>query len=99
MNNSSKCNDKNFKSDNQSLEEKQNLTKENAEALAQKAEKDFINQNYLNAFNNAKKAIELDENNSLALYLIGNCYYFGYGIEKNYKKDAKWYKKAAEQGH
>ena len=30
---------------------------------------------------------------------LGNCYYFGRGIEKNLEEAAKWWRRAAEQGH
>ena len=29
---------------------------------------------------------------------LGNCYYYGYGVEKDYTKAVEWYRKAAEQG-
>jgi TPR repeat protein len=29
----------------------------------------------------------------------GNAYYFGRGVEKDYKEAVRWYTKAAEQGH
>ena len=28
---------------------------------------------------------------------LGNCYYNGYGISKNYKEAVRWYRKSAEQ--
>ena len=34
-----------------------------------------------------------------ALYNKGNCYYFGKGVKQDYAEAAKWYRKAAEQGH
>lgn len=33
-----------------------------------------------------------------AQYNLGNAYYFGKGVEKNFVEAAKWYTKAAEQG-
>ena len=30
---------------------------------------------------------------------LGRCYYFGYGVGKNYHEAVKWWKKAAAEGH
>lgn len=30
---------------------------------------------------------------------LGNCYYFGQGVNKSYEEAAKWYRKSAEQGY
>ena len=29
---------------------------------------------------------------------LGECYYFGYGVEQSYEEAVKWFRKAAEQG-
>ena len=34
---------------------------------------------------------------ALAQTKVGNCYFYGKGAKKSYKKAAKWYKKAAAQ--
>ena len=43
-----------------------------------------------------KKAVEKE--NIEALNNLGDCYYWGQGVEQSYKESAKWYQKAAEQG-
>ena len=30
--------------------------------------------------------------------ILGDCYYWGNGVKRNYEKAAKWYQKAADQG-
>ena len=32
-------------------------------------------------------------------YKLGDCYYFGEGVEQDYAKAVRWYRKAAEQGN
>ncbi|MDR2751272.1 MAG: sel1 repeat family protein, partial [Clostridiales bacterium] len=32
-------------------------------------------------------------------YRLGYCYYHGDGVEKDYEKTVKWYRKSAEQGN
>ena len=39
------------------------------------------------------------KHDKVAQYNVGNCYYLGKGVEKNYKEAAKWYQKSAEQGY
>ena len=40
------------------------------------------------------------ENNDVTAQLIlGECYYYGWGVEQDYKQAVVWYKKAAEQGY
>ena len=34
-----------------------------------------------------------------AQYNIGNCYFYGLGVKKDYKKAVKWFHKSAEQGN
>ena len=34
-----------------------------------------------------------------AQFTLGWCYYMGEGVEENVSEAAKWYRKAAEQGH
>lgn len=34
-----------------------------------------------------------------AQYDLGNCYFYGFGINKDYKEAVKWLRKAAEQGY
>lgn len=52
------------------------------------------------------KETELDEliknaqsGDSEAQYRLGECYYYGNGIEQDYKKAVEWYEKSAEQGY
>ena len=51
------------------------------------------------------KKTELDEliknaqsGDSEAQYRLGDCYYYGDGVEQDYKKAVEWYEKSAEQG-
>lgn len=30
---------------------------------------------------------------------LGDCYYYGLGVEQNYEEAVKWYRKSAEQGN
>ena len=40
------------------------------------------------------------ENNDVtAQFILGECYYYGWGVEQDYKQAVAWYKKAAEQGY
>lgn len=40
-----------------------------------------------------------EQENAKAEYNLGNCYYYGYGVQyKDYGEAVKWYTKAAEQG-
>ena len=32
-------------------------------------------------------------------FYLGECYYYGRGVDKNLKAASEWYKKAAENGH
>ncbi len=38
-------------------------------------------------------------NDATAQLIIGECYYFGWGVEQDYGKAVEWYKKSAEQGN
>ena len=38
-------------------------------------------------------------NDAVAQLILGECYYFGWGVEQDYKKAVEWYKKSAEQGN
>ena len=39
------------------------------------------------------------ENNDItAQFILGECYYYGWGVEQDYKQAVEWYRKAAEQG-
>lgn len=44
-----------------------------------------------------KKSAELG--NAEAQNSLGDCYYYGRGVNKDYTKAVEWYKKAAEQGY
>lgn len=39
-----------------------------------------------------------EQDELLALMILGDMYYSGKGVEKNNREAAKWYKRAAEQG-
>ena len=39
-----------------------------------------------------------DQGDAEAQYQLGNCYYDGDGVAKNYAEGVKWYRQAAEQG-
>jgi len=39
-----------------------------------------------------------EQGNADAQYMLGECYYYGAGVEVNHKEAVKWYQKAAEQG-
>ncbi|MBQ7306918.1 MAG: sel1 repeat family protein, partial [Clostridia bacterium] len=41
----------------------------------------------------ANKGLAVAQNN------LGNCYYWGYGVTRDYRKAVEWYKKAAAQGY
>ena len=52
-------------------------------------------QNYYEAVFWYKKAAE--QGNDTAQYLLGNCYFYGHGVDINYDEATLWYRKAAEQ--
>ena len=39
------------------------------------------------------------QGNAIAQHNLGNHYYEGVGVEKDYEKAMKWYRRAAENGH
>ena len=40
------------------------------------------------------------ENNDVtAQFILGECYYYGWGVEPDYKQAVAWYRKAADQGY
>ena len=55
----------------------------------------YNQQEYSEAIKWLKKAAEKDF--AKAQCNLGDCYYFGYGVEQSYTEAVKWYKKAAEQ--
>lgn len=55
-----------------------------------------LTQNYTSAMEYYLKAAE--KGNSEAQYTLGDCYYYGYGVEQDYEKAFAYYLKAAEQG-
>ena len=44
-----------------------------------------------------RKAAE--QGHSEAQYQLGECYYCGHGVDKDYNEAVKWFRKAAEQGN
>ena len=40
-----------------------------------------------------------EQGNLVAQYYLGECYYSGYGVEKNVTKVIKWFRRSAEQGY
>ena len=58
----------------------------------EKSEKDMASAVYW-----YRKSAEL--NYAKAQYNLGECYYYGKGVSKNYYEAVKWYRKATEQGH
>ena len=40
-----------------------------------------------------------DNGHAEAQFMLGECYYNGYGVKQDYKEAAKWYELAAKQGH
>ena len=61
------------------------------------AEQAYENKNYSVAFQKFNKVASAG--NVLAQYQLGNMYYYGNGIPKDYGEAKRWYKLAAMQGH
>ena len=40
-----------------------------------------------------------EQGKSCSQDLLGDCYYFGYGVEQNFETAVEWYTKSAEQGN
>ena len=40
-----------------------------------------------------------EQGNAAAQYCLGQCYYRGKGVRKNYDEAIKWFRMAAEQGY
>ena len=77
--------------------------------LSQAADMDFISKHIQVCFKTdedikkEKARIETytslaTNNDAVAQLILGECYYFGWGVEQDYKKAVEWYKKSAEQG-
>ena len=43
--------------------------------------------------------IAAEQGHADAQYKLGDCYYYGDGVENDKEKAVQWYRKAAEQGH
>lgn len=43
--------------------------------------------------------LKAEKGNAEAQYSLGNCYFYGFGIEKDQREAVKWLRKAAEQGY
>ncbi len=73
------------------------ITNEHVELLMDFADDAKNKGRYKVAFSNYKLAA--NEGYAEAQYCLGNCFYYGRGVEKNEVEAVKWYKKAAEQRH
>lgn len=58
-----------------------------------------FNQDYKKALQYFYKAIDIDSNNSSAQFNIGQAYYYGQGLEQDYKKAFVWLTKSANQDY
>ena len=78
--------------------------------LSQAADMDFISKHIQVCFKTdedikkEKARIETytslaTNNDAVAQLILGECYYFGWGVEQDYKKAVEWYEKAAMQGN
>ena len=78
--------------------------------LSQAADMDFISKHIQVCFKTdedikkEKARIETytslaTNNDATAQLILGECYYFGWGVEQDYKQAVEWYKKSAEQGY
>ena len=78
--------------------------------LSQAADMDFISKHIQVCFKTdedikkEKARIETytslaTNNDAVAQLILGECYYFGWGVEQDYKKSVEWYNKSAEQGN
>lgn len=74
-------------------QEEQNL----CEKEFNQAAKDYDNKNYDNAYSSFSKAIDFEIDS--AWYYLGNCLYYGNGIEKDETKGNKYLIKAAEKAN
>jgi TPR repeat protein len=50
-------------------------------------------------FNQFKLLTQQERSDANAQFNLGRMYSYGDGVEKNYKKGAKWYRRAAKRGH
>lgn len=69
---------------------------QNVIGLSEENEVKFT-QSYTSAIENYLKAAE--QGNSEAQYILGNCYYYGTGVEQDYEKAVSYYLEAAGQGN
>ena len=75
----------------------QSVPHEDMQALYDKAVEYYNAKDYENAVKLFKTLAE--QGNADAQFNLGECYYFGYGVEQSYEEAVKWYRKAANQGH
>ncbi len=83
----------NLESSNQILPEES----DNPEDLYQKGRLLYKSNKYSEAVKYFDKAAEQGQKE--AQYQLGNCYYYGIGINKDIYRATEWYRKASEQGH
>lgn len=70
--------------------------KSKAEMWAEKALKAYRSEDYKTAVKFAR--LSADYGNPSAQNILGECFYWGHGVEVNEYKAVEWYKKAAENG-
>ena len=75
----------------------QSMPYEDMQALYDKAVEYYNAKDYENAVKLFKTLAE--QGNADAQFNLGECYYFGRGVEQSYEEAVKWYRKAAEQGN
>lgn len=68
-----------------------------AEALCKTGIQHAEAEDYEQALECFRKAAE--QGHADAQYHLGDCYYYGYGVEEDDTQAVEWYRKAAEQGH
>lgn len=80
--------------DKQAPKESKTLSSSEVEALFQKGEEAYKNQDYKTAYTYYLEASNY--NHSLAMVYVGYCYRVGEGIKKDLSEAKKWYEKAIE---
>ena len=73
------------------------LATEDADALYKDGKFYYETSIYEYAVKFFRKAAELGH--AEAQYLLGRCYYFGWGVKEDDQQAVEWYRNAAEQGH
>ena len=100
-----KCGGQEFVATKEECEERQRIKQERAlreaeavrKAEEEKKKVEEVTDRRKKNINSYRKAAKLG--NASAQYNLGNCYYNGEGVDKDYKQAVFWYTKAAEQGN